>query len=142
MPPRVRDSSGYRGVHARPSNVYYTEIRSGNTRLGLGTFETAHEAARAYDAAAWRLSRPQAHMNFLDVRTREQAQELAPPPQLITDEDRRVQCRQECRCSGAGCLRPMEEMAAVLGVRPCLCVRRPGRRSLVVTAAVGDTHNR
>ena len=41
--------------------------------LGLGTFDTAHKAARACDAAAWRLGRPQAQMNFFDVRMREQA---------------------------------------------------------------------
>jgi hypothetical protein len=28
------------------------EIHSGEERIGLGTFETAHEAARAYDAVA------------------------------------------------------------------------------------------
>ncbi|KAE8808892.1 putative AP2 protein [Hordeum vulgare] len=52
MPPRRRGSSGYRGVRERPSAVYYIEIRSGDVRLGLDTFETSHEAARAYDAAA------------------------------------------------------------------------------------------
>ena len=36
-------------------------------------------------------------MNFSDVWTREQAQELAPPPRLISEEDRRVQGRRECR---------------------------------------------
>jgi hypothetical protein len=32
--------------------MFYAEIHSANTRLGLGTYETASEAARAYDAAA------------------------------------------------------------------------------------------
>ncbi|XP_073355481.1 uncharacterized protein [Aegilops tauschii subsp. strangulata] len=36
-------------------------------------------------------------MNFSDVWTHEQAQELAPPPRLITDEDRRLQRRRESR---------------------------------------------
>ncbi|XP_020178515.1 ethylene-responsive transcription factor ERF071-like [Aegilops tauschii subsp. strangulata] len=85
MPPRRRGTSGYRGIRERPSGAYYAEIRSGDVRLGLGTFETAHEAARAYDAAAWRLERPPSQMNFRDVCTREQAQAVTPPPRLITD---------------------------------------------------------
>lgn len=97
MPPRARSTSGYRGVRAHPSGVYYAEIRTGDIRLGLGTFETAHEAARAYDAAVWRLNRPRSQMNFSDVRTHQQAQDLAPPPRLITDEDRRIQRRRERR---------------------------------------------
>ena len=60
MPPRRRGSSGYRGVRERLNGWYSTEIRSGDVRLGLDTFETAHEAARAYDTAAWRLERPRA----------------------------------------------------------------------------------
>ncbi|CAM0904568.1 unnamed protein product [Alopecurus aequalis] len=55
MAPRRRNHSGYRGVRARPSGTYSAEIRSGETRLSLGTFETAHEVVRAYDAAAWGL---------------------------------------------------------------------------------------
>ncbi|KAE8770966.1 putative AP2 protein [Hordeum vulgare] len=71
MPPRRRGSSVYRGVRMRPSGAYYAEIRSGDVRLDLGTCETSHEAARAYDAAAWRLGRHHAQMNFHDVYTRE-----------------------------------------------------------------------
>lgn len=96
MPPRRRNSSGYRGVRARPAGTFSAEIRSGETRLSLGTFETAHEAARAYDAAAWRLGRPLRAMNFRDARTREQAQRLAPPPRLVTAEERhRAREREE-----------------------------------------------
>nr|XP_020158614.1 ethylene-responsive transcription factor 1-like [Aegilops tauschii subsp. strangulata] len=96
MPPR-RSSSGYRGVRERPSGAYYAEIRSGDVCLGLGTFETPHEAARAYDKAAWRLERPQSQMNFRDVHTREQAQVVAPPPRLITDLDRAEHRRRQRR---------------------------------------------
>ncbi|XP_037464807.1 ethylene-responsive transcription factor 13-like [Triticum dicoccoides] len=97
MPPRGQGSSGYRGVRERPSGWYSAEIRSGDVRLGLGSFRTAHEAARAYDAAAWHLERPPSQMNFLDVFKREQAQRLAPPPRLITDQDRADHIRQQCR---------------------------------------------
>ncbi|XP_020156116.1 ethylene-responsive transcription factor ERF071-like [Aegilops tauschii subsp. strangulata] len=88
MPPCRRGASGYRGVRQRPNGWYYSDIRSGDVRLALGTFETAHEAARAYDAAAWRLGRPCPQMNFQDVYTLQQALDVAPPPRLITAQDR------------------------------------------------------
>ena len=64
MPPRRRGAFGYRGVRLCPNGGYYAEIRSGDLRLGLGTYGTAREAARAYDTAAWRLGRPRPRMNF------------------------------------------------------------------------------
>ncbi|XP_020176532.3 uncharacterized protein [Aegilops tauschii subsp. strangulata] len=85
------------GARVRPSGTFYTEIRSGGVRLGLGTFKTAREAARAYDAAAWRLSRPRSQMNFDDARTCQQAQDLAPPPRLVSDEDRHEHRRRQHR---------------------------------------------
>jgi hypothetical protein len=91
MSPRRRSSSGYRGVRARPNDTFYAEIRSGEERIGLGTFETAHEAAHAYDAVAWRLGRPRRSMNFDDVTTRAQAEMLAPPPPAVTREQRQRQ---------------------------------------------------
>ncbi|XBI12490.1 hypothetical protein VPH35_139359 [Triticum aestivum] len=110
MPPRRRGASGHRGVHVHPSGSYSAEIRSGDVRLGLRTFDTAHEGARAYDAAAWRLRRSRWDMNLPDGATREQAQELAPPPRLITDEDRRENRRRERRLG----LAEMDEEAMAL----------------------------
>ena len=46
MLPRRRSQSGYRGVRARPNGTFTAEIRSGEERVALGTFETAIEAAR------------------------------------------------------------------------------------------------
>ncbi|XP_020187624.1 uncharacterized protein [Aegilops tauschii subsp. strangulata] len=70
------------------------EIRS-DMRLSLSTFDTAHEAAHAYDAAAWRLRRSRRDMNFPNVPTRE----IAPPLRLITNEDCRENRRRERRLS-------------------------------------------
>ncbi|XBI64464.1 hypothetical protein VPH35_044600 [Triticum aestivum] len=97
MPPHRRETWGYHGVPARPSGGFSTEIRFCGMRLGLGTFDTAHEAARAYDVAAWCLRWPHRTLNFPNMPTRERAQELPPPRRLITDKDRRDNRRQEHR---------------------------------------------
>ena len=111
MPPRRRGGTGYRGVRVHPSGTYSAEIRSGGgMRLRLGTFDTAQEGARAYDAAAWRLLRSRQDMNFADVATRERAQELAPFPRLLTDEDHRKHRRREHRLR----LAEMDEQAMAL----------------------------
>ncbi|XP_051202299.1 uncharacterized protein [Lolium perenne] len=95
MPPRRRPASGYHGIQARSSGRFDAEIRSGDERIRLGTYDTAHEAARAYDAVAWRLGRSRRSMNFHDVYTREQAEMLVPPPPVITQEQQRRQRKLE-----------------------------------------------
>nr|XP_051201578.1 dehydration-responsive element-binding protein 1A-like [Lolium perenne] len=97
IPPRRRPSSGYHGVRARPSGRFDAEIRSDNERIRLGTFDTAHEAARVYDVVAWRLGCSRRTMNFHDVFKREQAEMLAPPPPVITREKQRRQRELEQR---------------------------------------------
>ncbi|KAI4970439.1 hypothetical protein ZWY2020_001353 [Hordeum vulgare] len=91
-----RGASDYRGVCVRPSGTFYTKIHSGVMRLGLGTFDTANKAARAYNATTWRLNRPCRDMHFHEVMTRELVLRLAPPPRVVTEEDRRQNRRREC----------------------------------------------